>query len=415
MSRERKLLSFVDTFVASTENTGAPVIFRKWTALSLLAAAVEQKVWVKTSRPLFPNMYVFLIAHPGVGKTRAIMEGKHIATTLESIKLSPVSMTFASLVDALTKSSCEIIRVPEGKLTYNSMYIMADELGAFMPKYEGDMIDGLAAFYDPTPYTQTRRTNEIDITIKSPQLNILSGSTPQNLLHFMPERAWGQGFTSRVILVFSDERIVVDDFADHGAPATADLAFDLKQISGLYGRFNVTKEYQAAVNHWRATGELPVPDHPKLVHYVTRRRVHIYKLSMLASINRDNALYLTEADFFTALTWLSEVERHMPDIFKAGATNADSMAMEEIIHFIELTDVAQTGVSEHRIVSFACERLPLNSVSRIIDIMESAGQITCIRRDKHTTVRYFTVTRRPSVVLPLPGRFAASGSKTGSQ
>jgi len=73
-------------------------------------------------------------------------------------------------------------------------------------------------------------------------------------------------------------------------PSTADLAHDLKIINSLYGEFTVTQSYKDAVNYWRSQGEPPTPDHPKLVHYITRRRVHIYKLSMIASINKSSGL-----------------------------------------------------------------------------------------------------------------------------
>jgi hypothetical protein len=390
-SGKRRCESFIDVFVDSTANLGAPKIFRKWTAISLIAATLEQKVWLRTSRPLHPNIYVFLIAAPGVGKTRTIMEGKRLAMELEDFYLAPVSMTFASLVDALCKSKRTIVRQPEGELVYNTMWVAADELGAFIHKYEPEMIDGLSHFYDPTPYQQVRRTNDIDIQINSPQINILAGSTPQNLMGFMPDKAWGQGFSSRVIMVFSDERIIVDDFGDFGPSRTADLVHDLKIINGLYGEFTVTEEYKAAVGYWRAQGEPPVPGHPKLIHYTTRRRVHIYKLSMIASITKSSAMILTEADFLQALEWLVQAETFMEDIFKAGTTNADAAAMDEIQHFVVINDLG-TGVSEQRIVHFARERVPLTSILRIIEIMEGSGQIFVRRRDRKTQARYYSAS-----------------------
>lgn len=394
----RKLKSWIDTFTTTTEPTASPTIFRRWTAISLLSAVLEQKVFVITAgnRPIYPNQYIFLIAHPGVGKSRIIKEAIHLATGMgEGIGplLAPVSMYFASLVDALKRSKREVIRQPEGTITYNSMYVVADELGAFMHKYEGEMIDGLSAFYDTTPYSQERRTNDIKIKIASPQVNILAGSTPQNLMGFMPEKAWGQGFTSRIIMVFSDQRLVVDDFAEHGKPQTEDLLADLRTISKLYGKFTVSEAYREAVNDWKTKGEQPVPAHPRLVHYTTRRRVHLYKLSMIASINRDDGLCLLEDDFWQALEWLLEAERHMSDVFKAGAMNADSAAIDEIIHYVQVADVG-SGVSEHRIMKFAGERVPLTSVLRIIEIMEGSGQITEVRRDKVTNARFFAVTTR---------------------
>ena len=119
---------------------------------------------------------------------------------------------------------------------------------------------------------------------------MLCGCTPQNLTDLMPEKAWGQGFTSRLIMIFSDERIIGDDFAEVEKTYSADLANDLAIINEQIGQFEVTKDYRDAVNNWRALGEQPVPSHPKLIHYVTRRRTHLYKLSMVSAIDRSNAL-----------------------------------------------------------------------------------------------------------------------------
>jgi hypothetical protein len=330
-----------------------------------------------------------IVGHPGVGKSRAIGEGRTYAQDVPEFHLAPISITFASLVDTLVKSKRVIIRPGDDPLEYNSMYICADEMGAFISKYDNEMIDGLSAFYDPTPYQQVRRTSDINIKIRAPQINLLCGSTPQNLTDLMPEKAWGQGFTSRLIMVFSDERIIGDDFGDFEETHSADLAHDLGLINSLIGQFEVTEGYRAAVNNWRALGEQPVPNHPKLIHYVTRRRAHLYKLSMVAAIDRSNALILTVEDFNRAMGWLLEAEEGMTEIFKAGATNADAQAMEEILHFIMINDKTH-GVSETKIIRFASDRIPLHSILRVIDIMERSGQIRLLGVDRTTKVRFYT-------------------------
>src|SRR5258708_34307989 len=71
-----------------------------------------------------------------------------------------------------------------------------------MHKYDDEMIGVLSAFYDNDIYGQHRRGNEIRISIKSPQVNILSGTTPSNLIKFLPENAWEQGLTSEFIWSF---------------------------------------------------------------------------------------------------------------------------------------------------------------------------------------------------------------------
>ena len=386
---KRRLASWIESFVNNTENLHSPEIFRKWAAITTIAACLEQKVWLMTSRPLYPNLFAFLVGHPGVGKSRTMSEARHMVQRIPDFHLAPISMTFASLVDTLLTSKRNIIRPPDDPLEYNSMFICADELGAFIHKYDNEMIDGLSAFYDPAPYQQVRRTSELKIKISSPQLNILCGTTPQNLTDLMPEKAWGQGFTSRLIMVFSDERIIGDDFAPATNVDTRDLSHDLDIINSLVGQFEVTSEYRDAVNNWRQLGETPVPSHPKLLHYVTRRRTHLYKLSMVAAIDRSNALILTKADFNRAMGWLLEAELTMPEIFKAGATNADGQAMDEIVHYIAINDKGM-GVSEQRITRFASDRIPLHSVLRSIDILERSGKIWLRGIDRSTKLRYYT-------------------------
>lgn len=320
-------------------------------------------------------MYVFIIGHPGVGKTRTIRAARSYLWELPEFHIAPTSLTFASLVDALVEAKRHIVRMPEGNLEYNSMMIAADELGAFMHKYDDEMISGLSAFYDPDPYAQHRRGKDIRIKIKRPQLNILGGSTPSNLMKFMPETAWDQGFTSRIILVYSSEKIVGDDFAQKVKDLDKNLLADLKVINSLIGEFKVTEEYRKAVNDWRGLDEQPAPNHPKLMHYNTRRRTHLYKLSMIASIDRSDSLVITKEDFNRAFGWLVEAEEAMPEVFRAGAVGADAKAMDEIYHYILTADLGGKGVPEHKVVHFAKERLPIYSVVPSLQLMERAGMI----------------------------------------
>jgi hypothetical protein len=385
------LTSWIDSFIKQTENEHTPLIYRRWAAISLIGAALEQKVWIRTSQPVFPNLYILIVGHPGVGKTRIIRVVRSMATDLGEFHVAPISLTFAALVDCLDSAKRNWIVAGQAEpYSFNSLYICAGEFGAFMHKYDNEMIDGLAAFYDPDPYQQVRRTMERKPVIDSPQINMLAGVTPQNLLHFMPERAWGQGLTSRVIMIFSDERIVGDDFASIAPADFMELAQDLKSIHNLYGAFTVTQDYADCVRNWRELGEPPVPNHPKLTHYVTRRRVHLYKLSMISSVDRGNALTLTREDFNTAMGWLAEAESFMPEVFKAGTTNIDGQAMDEIQHFVLAADKGH-GVSEHRIVHFARERVPIHSILRIVEIMEKSGQLYLAGTERRTGVKFYSV------------------------
>lgn len=389
----RKLGSWIETFQEATSSLESPLIFRKWAAISAIAAAVEQRVHVISGgEKLYPNLFCFLVAHPGVGKTRTIRAAKRYYMETPDPRSSPTSMSASSMIDAMSKAKRSAMVTSNGiteSLEYNAMYITADELSAFMHKYDEEATGTMSEFYDPQPYGQTRRGGDINIKIKSPQLNLICGTTPSNLVSYMPESAWGQGFCSRCIMIFSDERSIGDDFeTKDNIGLNPDLIHDLNSIAGLVGRFEVTAGYRDAVNNWRQLGEPPGVSHPKLIHYATRRRVHLYKLSMVSAIDRSDVLLLTVADFNRALGWLIEAEATMPDIFKAGAGNADARAMDEIYHYV-LTLGATGPVHERKIINFAREHIPMHSIERVIGIMEKAGMLHGVALDKKTGLRLF--------------------------
>jgi hypothetical protein len=210
---KRKLDSWIDRFVEHTDNTDSPRLFRKWAGIFAVASAMEMRTWLQTSSPLYPNLYVFIVGHPGVGKNRIVRVMKRFLNEIPEFHFAPTSLTGAALVDTLAASKRFIPRLPDPPLEYYNTTITAEELTAFMHKYDDEMVGLLSAFYDPDPYAQSRRGKDIKIKIDRPQVNLISGTTPSNLVALMPETAWDQGFTSRVILIYSDERIVGDDFA----------------------------------------------------------------------------------------------------------------------------------------------------------------------------------------------------------
>ncbi len=379
---KRKLESWIDRFVEHTDNVESPTLFRKWAGIFTIAATMEMRTYLKTSSELYPNLYIFIVGHPGVGKNRIIRIAKRFMNEVPEFHFAPTSLTGASLVDTLNASKRTVIRMPDPSIEYNNTVITAEELTAFMHKYDDEMVGLLSAFYDPDPYAQSRRGRDIKIKIDRPQVNLMSGTTPSNLIQLMPESAWDQGFTSRVIMIHSDERIVGDDFAQASRSLDEDLIHDIKMIGMLNGEFKVTQEYRAAVNDWRALGEPPIINHPKLLHYKTRRRVHVYKLSMVSAADRGDILLLTKDDFNRAMGWLLEAESFMPDLFTAGGTGTDARALDEILHFIQLSDKGD-GVPEHQVMNFARNKIPLTSLWRVIETMIGSGMITSRGIDKN--------------------------------
>ena len=365
-----------------TANLESPVLFRKWTAISTIAAVLEQKVWITTSSPMYPNLYTFLVAPPGGGKSRAIDLAHDLLHTLPDPYVAPTSINAASIIDHLLECKRIIIQPQMAAIEYHAMSILVGEFGTFMSSYDDDLMAILTDFYNVRPYGQRRRGGNLKIKIERPMLNMLVGTTPSNLMRFMPENAWGQGFASRILFIYADDKERIDDFAVKKTELAADLVTDIAQINTLCGQFSVSEDYRTAVNNWRELDENipPKPTHPRLQHYNSRRKEHLYRLSMVSAVDRGNALLLTKADFNRAMSWLIEAEQAMPKIFQSSTTDTgDSAVMDEAVHMIQSRGGA---VEEGQLVRFLRQRVPSHSVLRVLEVMERSNLITEVKRTR---------------------------------
>lgn len=369
----RKCLSWIENFVEYTTNLESSERYRRWAAIGMIAAVLEQKVWVNTGSVLFPNLYTFLVGHAGIGKSRAITAASGIVReALPDIFFGATSMTRASLSDYMNEAKRFIANIPHAPIEYNSLVVVADEFSAFMHEYDSALVASLVEFYDVNPYSEGRRVGTIRIKIAKPQLNILTGSTPSNLIHTLKDYVWEQGLMSRVIMIYADDRPLIDVFNTPPIPKPTDLIHDIKIINTLMGEFQYTEDFAKAMHNWKLVKLTPTPDHPKLVHYNTRRWAHLLKLTMIACVDRSNDLLLEVQDFNRAMTWLLEAEGFMPLIFQAGSVAPDSRIMDEVVHFIKQHKGA---VEEHKIVNFMRERTSSMTITPMLKAMEGSQMI----------------------------------------
>jgi hypothetical protein len=380
------LSSFVDGFLRYTEGRGSPTIYRKWTAIFLVGAALERKAWITTAKGvLYPNQFLFLIGPAGVGKSLCTALSYELLTSIRTpetiIHVAPTSVTKASLADALNKAERRVFKLTEKVPIngFNSLQVIANELGVFLPAWDGDFMSTLTDLWDNGRYHETRRTSKIEINIPKAQLNILSATTPAYLNSLLPEGAWEFGFMSRVINIYSGETEYTDIFAelDHDGVGWKALVNDLADIYNIWGEFIIADEVKEAINAWARQGFRPRPDHPKLTHYNTRRLAHLLKLCIIAGAASSSDRVITLEHYAEALDWLVEAESYMPDIFKALKVGGDARAIEECWHFAYQHFMKKKEpIPEFLLVTFLGERVPAHSVDRILDVMVRAQLLT---------------------------------------
>lgn len=371
----RKLSSWVQAFEQWTAKVGSPPLFTQWAGIFTMAAALERKVWITTNRGrLYPNMYVFFVGPPGAGKTVAEDKASDLFVTLEDHHLAPSSMTKASLIDRLQGAERKFV-APQANppvTNFNSLTIMSNELGTMIPAYEGDFMNTLTDLYDCKRYSETRRTNKIDIEINAPQLNFIAATTPSYLNGLLPEGAWDQGFLSRTMLIYSGgiESYDLWEMNQQDDSLMEALIYDLKSVGNMFGEITIDKDVQEAFTAWQRAGRPPVPDHPKLMHYNTRRAAHLLKLCMVACVSQSDKRVINLDHYVEAQNWLFKAEYSMADIFRSMTMGAISSIIDNTwYHAYSIYLKEQQPVAQHRMFAFLAERIPAHQIGPTLEAM----------------------------------------------
>lgn len=392
---------FIQSFLSYTEGTLSPPIFRQWSAISCLAASVERRVYTTTSLgTLYPNMFVVLVGGPGSGKTVAVdfvmdlwRNARYNGDPNKRLYMAPKRMTRAGLIDALFESDRKIlltdgqqhITANTGLLEFHSLIVPSPEFGVLISAHDLDFLSTLNDLFDnPVDFGEKLRWVNGGKTkeIIAPQINILAGTQPSFLGSVMPEAAWGQGFTSRLIMIYSSTMQAPPQLFIKRNPRVElrqQLLAHVGEMSKLIGEVQWEDAAAELMQELTSQRFKPEPEHYRLQHYNSRRMVHMLKLSMISSFSRGNSMLVTKPDVERALDILHRAEAVMPDIFREMETKSDTATLTEMhIWMYRLYTKDKKPIHRakmiHQLTHFF--QVPSEKVDRVISIAERSNMIS---------------------------------------
>lgn len=357
---------------------------------------------------LFPNLYTFIVARPGLGKDLAIntaadliREADRIAREAGGgvIRLGGESISHKGLYDKLGQEASKLhvkwsIRGDHFTANIHSLMFCIGELGTVMPEYDAKLIPVLNDLYNcKSSLEDTIRGQEV--RIENPHLVLLLGNQPQTLSEVVSDRHFRMGFTSRVVFVFEDADNRNDMYGDEGEPAHNDdlrrkLVADLIEISKLSGQFDVHPDVQSMANEFNRERPGEVPG-IRFVDYNTRRPLHAHKVALcLAAAEGNSRNALLPHHWNRALDLLTEVEQRMPLIFE-HVTSARGFS--EDINEIKRMTTGQPVTIAKLTDMLACNRPP-HEVSNIIRLLKENGTLISVEHPDGRLVTPPTVRLR---------------------
>jgi len=304
-----------------------PDSFHYWTGVSTLAGALERKVWIPWSDEwhIYPNMYIFLVSTPGVGKSSAMRKGTdELLRTFEDVRILPSQITEARLIE-LMAGARKTFSYGGNERVHSSAFFFASEASNSLKAIYGDLKACFTDWYDCGRIWDKGTQKDGETKIYNVCFNMLAGCTFDYLGKLIPEEEIMGGFASRLLYVVQEGRVERTPMWGASAKVNQELKGklleDLTHIHNLTGKFKASQEVQERYVVWAKENEARLSNmiSEKFQAFLARKHVNIMKLAMIQSVAEGNSLVLELKHWEAAETLVNDLEKHLPRLISISS------------------------------------------------------------------------------------------------
>lgn len=347
----------IKKYLKLVEKTEPPVLHHIWSLVSMMSANLGRRCWFEFgSTPIYPNQYILLVGDPGVRKSTAMSLAKKMIKGNRSIRIAPddtggqrqgliMAMigqedSMESMLEGLTdcefsdlaedSSSAINLDSPVSPEDRHTMYVFASEFASFIGQSCYELVTFLTKIWDGEDHNYTLKNSKQ--VLEKPLLNLLGGTTPTAMSQALPLEVVGQGFLSRVVLVYAESSVKIarpQALAEEGV-AEIHKVFDYV-AQNFNGAFKET-ENSAKLLDSLYFKEHRIPD-TRFVYYMTRRHTHLIKLTMAMAALRGSQEIISE-DVEDAEELLSLTEQVMPNALGEFGLSPLGAARQKLLEYL---------------------------------------------------------------------------------
>ena len=349
---------FFNSYFEYSSDTECPRLYHRWCAIAGVGAFLGRSLSFSHGQfSLYPNVYSMLVGVAGTRKSTAIKLMKKLLvsagyTTLAADKTSKEKFLLDLAGDTgepergtrgqMKEVALDLINIFGEDHVADStedkeMLIAADEFNDFFGNGNIEFASMLGSLWDYSGIYKSRIKTGRSVAVYNPTISILGGNTPTNLSLCFPPEILGQGFFSRLLLVYGEPTGRKITFPK---PASQELSAELIQF--LYkikqhcaGELTVTAGAEKLLDKIYKT-EVGVDD-ARFDSYNNRRFTHLLKLCItVTACNLSKKL--TEADVLYANTILTHTERLMPKALGEFGKSRHSDVMHRLVQILEASN-----------------------------------------------------------------------------
>lgn len=403
---------FMDKYLefsgVGTDQTEAPTSYHRWTCASIIGALLGRQAWFPFGHSkIFPNQYIMLMGSPGARKGTALNIGKRLLKeagyarfTADKVSKERFLMEMRQHDDVNLMEAEDILDLVLDEPS--ETYVMAGEFTDFIGQNNMEFVTMLTNLWDNLPSYDNPKITSKSVKIFEPTVNIIGANTVQGFALAFPPEAIGNGFLSRLLLVYGEPTgvdIAWPEPADE--LIAAELITRLKdiraKIKGEFVRGPGVEEMGREMYSWYKKN--PVDD-GRFVHYNTRRFTHLLKLAMIFAAS-ELSMIITTQHLLKANTMLANTERSMHKALGEFGKAKNSDIANNIVTFL---NSRSSPATQNEIYKHVATDLPRQSeLAEIISGLRNAEKIEFKKiglKEGYTTKSKPIVEWPPEFLLP---------------
>jgi len=392
---------WITRYLKLTDNSEPPIIFRTWTAISVLASALQHRVglqWVGGSF-FYPNFMIALTSPPAKArKGTAIRQGLQFIEDCKII-LSVNAPTIQVVINTLDKAT-RSYKEPNSTVIklHSSLSVIAEELVVFTGYKNPEFVGYICEWFDcpktPWSYETIGRGKQV---IPGIWLNLLGGITPQLLALSIPPEIVGSGLTSRMIFPYAErisKKVLEPWYIDEEITLYHELLEDLKELLKWVGSYDVDNSFKKSYSDWYLRYDADALGGSGILsHYYQRKQTHLLKLAMIINASRfagkPGGMVLSRDDFEGALKLLDSTEIRMDAAFSSlGASPIATLQHRVLTAIITYSDKVNEKVPAGHLQREFQNDADARTMSSVLRTLEASGYITVTMAGKDSYVSY---------------------------
>ena len=341
---------FFELYLEYTSQNECPTFFHRWCGIAALGAYLGRQLHFKFGHSsLHPNAYVMLIGSPGTKKSTAIKisakllkQAGYTTFAAKKTRQEKFLLDLDESQDEMPSNEADIMDANlwgDGATDYSSRppaecFVAADEFNNFIGVGNLDFMSILGELWDYEGVYDYKLKNSKSIHINDPTISILGGNTPTGFSQAFPTEAIGQGFFSRLLLVYGEPSGV-----KHTFPPPPDMELQKELIAYLHrikievrGEATMTDEAKELLHkiyqEWEGVEDV------RFEHYTNRRLVHLLKLCLVIAAAKLTTV-IDKNIVIYANTLLTFTEHLMPKALGEFGKGRNSEVTHKVLQMLD--------------------------------------------------------------------------------